>query len=46
MLQIKEKIMNGYLAFYKEKQMEVYAETSFEAQKKATKAFKAKNSMK
>lgn len=34
--------MNGYLAFYKEKQMEVYAETSFEAQKKATKAFKAK----
>jgi hypothetical protein len=34
--------MNGYIAFYKGKQIEVYAETSFEAQKKAAEVFKAK----
>lgn len=34
--------MNGYIAFYKGKQTEVYAETSFEAQKKAAEIFKAK----
>ena len=34
--------MNGYLAFYKNKKMEVYAETSRAAQLKAAAAFKAK----
>lgn len=34
--------MNGYVAFYKGKQMDVYAESSFEAQQKAALAFKAK----
>lgn len=27
--------MNGYIAFYKNKQLEVYANTSYEAQKEA-----------
>jgi ABC-type thiamine transport system substrate-binding protein len=36
--------MNGYLAFYKNKQIEVYANTSYEAQQKAAKEFKAKKS--
>lgn len=36
--------MNGYLAFYKDKQIEVYANTSYEAQQKAAKEFKAKKS--
>jgi hypothetical protein len=35
-------IMNGYLCFYKDKKIEVYADTSFEAQKKAALIFKAK----
>jgi hypothetical protein len=34
--------MNGYIACYKGKQAEVYAETSFKAQEKAAKVFKAK----
>ena len=34
--------MNGYIAFYRSKQIEVYAETSYEAQQKAAKEFKAK----
>lgn len=35
---------NGYIAFYKNKQIEVYADTSYEAQKKAALQFKAKKS--
>lgn len=34
--------MNGYIAFWRGKQMEVLAATSFEAQRKAAAAFKAK----
>ena len=34
--------MNGYIAFYKDKQKEVYAKTSYEAQQLAAKEFKAK----
>ena len=34
--------MNGYKAFYKGKVVEVYAETSYEAQTKAAIVFKAK----
>jgi hypothetical protein len=33
---------NGYIAFYKGKQIEVFANTSYEAQKKAAEKFKAK----
>lgn len=33
---------NGYIAFYKDKQMEVYADTSLQARNKASKLFKAK----
>lgn len=36
--------MNGYIAFYKGKQKEVYANSSYEAQKKAAAEFKAKKS--
>ncbi len=36
--------MNGYKAFYKSKEIEVYAETSYQAQLKAAKEFKAKKS--
>ena len=36
--------MNGYIAFYKGKQIEVYAPTSYEAQTKAAAIFKAKKS--
>ncbi len=36
--------MNGYQAFYRGKTIEVYAETSFSAQKKAAEQFKAKKS--
>lgn len=36
--------MNGYKAFYKGKEIEVYANTSLEAQNKAAKEFKAKKS--
>lgn len=32
--------MNGYKAFYKGKQVDVYAETSFKAQEKAAEEFK------
>lgn len=35
---------NGYIAFYKNKQMEVYADTSANAQQIAAKAFKARKS--
>ena len=34
--------MNGYKAFYKGKEIEVYAETSYKAQQEAAKRFKAK----
>lgn len=36
--------MNGYIAFYKGKKLEVHASTSYEAQKKAADQFKAKKS--
>ena len=36
--------MNGYKAFYKGKDIEAYAESSYEAQKKASAIFKAKKS--
>lgn len=36
------KAMNGYKAFYRDKQIDVYANTSYEAQQKAAKEFKAK----
>ena len=32
--------MNGYIAFYKEKQIEVYAETSYKAQTEAARILK------
>lgn len=34
--------MNGYKAFYKNKETEVYANSSYEAQTKAAQYFKAK----
>lgn len=34
--------MNGYLAFWRSKIIEVHAETSYEAQQKAAALFKAK----
>jgi hypothetical protein len=34
--------MNGYIAIYKNKQIEVYANTSYEAQKIAAAKFKSK----
>ena len=36
--------MNGYIAFYRGKQIEVYAPTSYEAQQLAAKQLKAKKS--
>ncbi len=36
--------MNGYKAFYRGKTTEIYADTSFQAQEKAAKFFKAKKS--
>jgi hypothetical protein len=36
--------MNGYKAFYKNKEIEVYAETSYKAQLLAAEIFKAKKS--
>ena len=36
--------MNGYIAFYKGKKKEVMAESSYEAQKKASVLFRAKKS--
>ena len=36
--------MNGYKAFYKNKEIEVFAKTSYEAQQVAAKQFKAKKS--
>jgi hypothetical protein len=36
--------MNGYIALYKGKQIEVFANTSYEAQQKASTQFKAKKS--
>ncbi|KKL87072.1 hypothetical protein LCGC14_1938370 [marine sediment metagenome] len=36
--------MNGYKAFYKGKSIEVSANTSYEAQEKAAKVFKARKS--
>ncbi len=34
--------MNGYVAFYKGKRIEVYADTSYKAQQKAAEIFKVK----
>lgn len=34
--------MNGYIAFYKGKRIEVYAPTLYEAQKLATRRFRAR----
>ena len=34
--------MNGYVCFYKQKRIEVYADTQYEAQQKAAKLLKAK----
>jgi hypothetical protein len=36
--------VNGYKAFYRNKETEVYAETSYDAQQQAAKFFKAKKS--
>jgi hypothetical protein len=36
--------MNGYKAFYRSKSIEVYADTSYQAQQKAAIQFKAKKS--
>lgn len=36
--------MNGYKAFYKGKELEVYADSSYQAQLKAAQLFKAKKS--
>ena len=36
--------LNGYKAFFKGKTLDVYAATSYEAQKKAAELFKAKKS--
>jgi hypothetical protein len=36
--------MNGYVCFYKGKRVEVYADTSYEAQQKAAALLKAKKS--
>ena len=36
--------MDGYIAFYRGKRIEVMADTSYEAQKKAAEMFKAKKS--
>ena len=36
--------MNGYVAFYRGKRTEVYADTSYEAQQKAAAFFKARKS--
>lgn len=36
--------MNGYIAFYKGKKLEVYAASSYEAQQKAAALFKARKS--
>jgi len=37
-------MMNGYITFYKNKKMEVYADSSYAAQQKAAAQFKAKKS--
>jgi len=42
--EMEEEGKNGYIAFYKGKQIEVYANSSYEAQKKAAEKFKAKKS--
>lgn len=36
--------MNGYIAFYKGRQIEVMADTSYQAQQKAAQHFKARKS--
>ena len=36
--------MNGYIAFYRNKKLEVMADTSYQAQQKAAAQFKAKRS--
>ena len=41
---MSEKGKNGYIAFYKGKKMEVYADSSFQAREKAAKSFKARKS--
>ena len=36
--------MNGYVCFYKDKRVEVYANTSYQAQQKAAQALKVRDS--
>ena len=36
--------MNGYVAFYRDRRTEVYADTTLEAQRKAAQFFKARKS--
>jgi hypothetical protein len=36
--------MNGYIAFYRGRQIEVYADSSYDAQQKAAAVFKARKS--
>jgi hypothetical protein len=43
-METPNKGKNGYIAFYKGKQKEVYADTSLQAQQLAAKEFKAKKS--
>jgi hypothetical protein len=38
-IQIEVEFMNGYIAIWRSKKIEVYAETSYEAQQKAQKEF-------
>lgn len=38
--------MNGYKCFYNDKELDVWADTTLEAQEKAAKLFKAKKSWK
>ena len=40
----RKKNLNGYICFYRGKQKEIYANTSYEAQEKAAISFKAKKS--
>lgn len=42
--QVGGGIMNGYIAFYKGKKIEVYAESSYKAQVKAAEILKARKS--
>jgi hypothetical protein len=41
-LTIEANQMNGYIAFYRGRQIEVYSDSSYQAQQKAAAIFKAK----